>query len=66
MERMYTLPDYMDDTVYRCFTVAPVLLSPTGVETAIILKLSLVTRKPVFGVCDMARLKPACSAIETS
>ena len=26
----------------------------------------LVTRKPVFGVCDHARLKPACSATETS
>ena len=28
--------------------------------------LSLVTRKPVFGVCDQLRLKPACSATETS
>ena len=23
-------------------------------------------RKPVFGVCDQVRLKPACSATETS
>ena len=28
--------------------------------------LSLVTRKPVFGVFDQATLKPACSASETS
>ena len=28
--------------------------------------LSLVTRKPVFGICDLIRLKPACSATETS
>ena len=28
--------------------------------------MSLVTRKPVFGVCDQARLKPACSATEAS
>ena len=27
--------------------------------------LSLVTRKPDFGVCDQVRLKPACSASET-
>ena len=27
---------------------------------------SHVTRKPVFGVCDQLRLKPACSADETS
>ena len=28
--------------------------------------MSHVTRKPVFGVCDQVRLKPACSAIKTS
>ena len=28
--------------------------------------MSHVTRKPVFGVCDQERLKPACSAIEDS
>ena len=27
---------------------------------------SLITRKPVFGVCDQVRLKPACSTTETS
>ena len=31
-----------------------------------LLHLSLVMRKPVFGVCDQVRLKPACSADETS
>ena len=30
------------------------------------IKLSLVMRKPVFGVCDQLRLKPSCSADETS
>ena len=28
--------------------------------------MSLVMRKPVFGVCDKVRFKPACSATETS
>ena len=28
--------------------------------------MSLITRKPVFGVSDQVRLKPACSATETS
>ena len=28
------------------------------------LHLSLVTRKPVSGVCDQGRLKPACAATE--
>ena len=28
--------------------------------------MSHVMRKPVFGVCDQLRLKPACSADETS
>ena len=28
--------------------------------------LGLVARKPVFGVSEKARLKPACSATETS
>ena len=27
---------------------------------------SFVTRKPVFGVCDHVRLKPACATTETS
>ena len=32
----------------------------------IALNISLVTRKPVFGICDQVRLKPVCSATETS
>ena len=28
--------------------------------------MSLVTKKPVFGVCDQVRLKPACSPTEAS
>ena len=30
------------------------------------LQLSLLTRKPVFGVFDQLRLKPACAATEAS
>ena len=30
------------------------------------IKLSHVTRKPVFGVCDQVRHKPLCSAKEDS
>ena len=30
------------------------------------IQMSLVTRKPVFGVSDQLRLKQACAAIETS
>ena len=30
------------------------------------IQLSLVTRKSVFGVCHQVRLKPVCSATETS
>ena len=30
------------------------------------LTMSHITRKPVFGVCDKLRLKPACSDDETS
>ena len=33
---------------------------------AVHMHLSLVTRKPVFGVCDQVRLKPACLATKTS
>ena len=29
-------------------------------------EVSLVTRKPLFGVSDQIRLKPACSATEAS
>ena len=35
-----------------------------GYHTQVQKGMSLVTRKPVFGVCDQARLKPACSASE--
>ena len=34
--------------------------------SVVLLQVSPVTRKPVFGVCDQLRLKPACSATETS
>ena len=38
-------------------------------KTAVLKKqdyLNLVTRKPIFGVCDLGRLKPACAATEAS
>ena len=35
-------------------------------EITALKQVSLVTRKPVFGVFDQVRLKPACSATETS
>ena len=37
---------------------------PAGVHYIIIM--GLVARKPVFGVSDKVRFKPACSATETS
>ena len=39
---------------------------PEGRFTHNVAHMSLVTRKPVFGVSDNVRLKPACSATETS
>ena len=35
-------------------------------NTQTYLEMSQVTRTSVFGVCDQLRLKPACSATETS
>ena len=42
------------------------LLSPImqQVLKEVLKKVNLVTRKPVFGVCDQGRLKPACAATE--
>ena len=34
--------------------------------SVVLLQVSPVMRKLVFGVCDQLRLKPACSATETS
>ena len=31
-----------------------------------VMNMNLITRKPVFEVCDQVRLKPACSATEAS
>ena len=38
----------------------------TNTKECIKYKMSLVTRKPVFGVFDQVRLKPACAATEAS
>ena len=35
------------------------------VYTQVCLQMSLVTRKPVFGVSNQVRLKPACAVTET-
>ena len=37
-----------------------------GLSYTRLFHMSLVTRKPVFGVCDQVRLKLACLATETS
>ena len=44
--------------------ICPILIT---MKTArqIIFNFSLVMRKPVFGVSDPVRLKPACAATET-
>ena len=39
---------------------------PDGHETETSRQMSLVTRKPVFGVFNQVRLKPACAATEAS
>ena len=48
----------------------PLLIKYAGHERLLVLwaycNKSLVTRKPVFGVCDQVRHKPACSATEVS
>ena len=47
----------------------PYVLFARGLLRVVILslkKLNLVTRKPVFGFSDQVRLKPVCSATETS
>ena len=43
----------------HCFWT-PISFSPT------LLEMSLITRKPVYGVFDQVRLKPACSATEAT
>ena len=71
----------LDGAQIRCSLVHPLLmilllqlllvrLCPRAVPLAFTsscrLYWSLVTRKPVFGVCDQVRLKPAYSATQTS
>ena len=48
------------------FDIVKSLFSDEDIPHSNILHLSLVTRKPVFGVCDQLRLKPACLADEIS
>ena len=57
--------------IFRKFTVkhAKRVNSAKGIlcmQEIIQFDLRHVTREPVFGVCDQVRLKPACSARETS
>ena len=35
-------------------------------DNEVVYNISLIMRKPAFGVCDQVRLKPACSATEAS
>ena len=49
-----------------CHRIVSVIPHDHSRETMTKKYLSLVTRKPVFGVSDQVRLKPACSATETS
>ena len=51
------MSDYKSDVVPRN--------NDDPINVSIAFYLSLVTRKPVFGVCDQVRLKPACLADET-
>ena len=50
------------------FVVGISLMQADAKEHAlgVVSKMSLVTRKPVFGVCNQLRLKLVCSATETS
>ena len=57
----FTILDIFTYLAYRWQNFQWLLL-----DISIYCYLSLVTRKPVFGVCDQVRLKPACSTNETS
>ena len=50
----------------QCLFQDCLLCSNTEEKCFLYQHLSLVTRKPVFGVCDQLRHKPACAATETS
>ena len=52
--------DYLDFEAMHNLYVAP------GKFSLVDITQSQVMRKPVFRVCDQVRLKPACSAVETS
>ena len=63
-----------DQNNHSLFAVTFLLLTIFSIYCSVLILLSkktatsfsLVTRKPVFGVCDLVRLKPACSATETN
>ena len=56
----------LDGMLKMCNTVKILKIEKLEIIVIIILNLSLVTRKPVFGVFNQVKLKPACSAKETS
>ena len=59
-------PLYGTYTWYRCASKYKDLHGTRVISSQQSVYLSLVMRKPAFGVCDQVRLKPACSASETS
>ena len=51
---------------FRIFAICTCSFVMTETNIKYEIRMSLVTRKPVFGVFDQVRLKPACLAAETS
>ena len=51
---------------FRIFAICTCSFVMTKTNTKYEIQMSAVTRKPAFGVFDQVRLKPACSAAETS
>ena len=49
-----------------CWPCSPRVTGSILSFSSLLDEMSLVTRKPVFGVCDQVRLKPACSATEAT
>ena len=64
----FTIEMCLKDADQMANSVHPDQTAPKGGLTRVYTQdhLSLVTRKPVFGVCDQLRLEPACSADVTS
>ena len=71
MIRARLKPTDLETHRFRALKISVVNHSATGppnslTENLLLSHISLIKRKPVFGVCDQGELKPACSATETS